>query len=60
MNLGIKPLLVTMGDAAGIGPEIIVKAFAAGELADAVVLGDPAVLRRAWRHASRFGLPQTA
>lgn len=49
----MKPLLVTMGDAAGIGPEIIVKAFQAGELADAVVLGDPAVLRRA-------GSPMTA
>jgi 4-hydroxythreonine-4-phosphate dehydrogenase len=43
----LKPLLVTMGDAAGIGPEIIVRAFLAGALADAVVLGDPAVLRRA-------------
>ena len=43
----MKPLLVTMGDAAGIGPEIIVKAFAAGALKDAVVIGDPAVLRRA-------------
>ncbi|MDO9074936.1 MAG: 4-hydroxythreonine-4-phosphate dehydrogenase PdxA, partial [Rubrivivax sp.] len=42
-----------MGDAAGIGPEIIVRAFQAGELADAVVLGDPAVLRRA-------GSPMTA
>ena len=42
----MKPLLVTMGDAAGIGPEIIAKAFAAGELPDAVVLGDPAVFRR--------------
>ena len=47
------PLLVTMGDAAGIGPEIIVRAFQAGDLADAVVLGDPAVLRRA-------GSPMTA
>ncbi len=47
------PLLVTMGDAAGIGPEIIVRAFQAGALADAVVLGDPAVLRRA-------GSPMTA
>ncbi len=47
------PLLVTMGDASGIGPEIIVKAFRAGELADALVLGDPAVLRRA-------GAPMTA
>jgi 4-hydroxythreonine-4-phosphate dehydrogenase len=42
----MKPLLVTMGDAAGIGPEIIVKAFKAGELADAVVIGDAAVFRR--------------
>ena len=49
----MKPLLVTMGDAAGIGPEIIVRAFLAGELTDAVVLGDPDVLRRA-------GSPMTA
>ena len=45
----MKPLLVTMGDAAGIGPEVIVRAFRAGEMADAVVLGDPGVLRRAGR-----------
>jgi 4-hydroxythreonine-4-phosphate dehydrogenase len=43
----MKPLLVTMGDAAGIGPEIIVKAHRAGALADAVVVGDAGVLRRA-------------
>ena len=49
----MKPLLVTMGDAAGIGPEIIASAFRAGELGHAVVLGDPAVLRRA-------GSPMTA
>lgn len=44
-----KPILITMGDAAGIGPEIIVKAFAdsPAELADCVVLGDVAALRRA-------------
>jgi 4-hydroxythreonine-4-phosphate dehydrogenase len=41
------PLLVTMGDAGGIGPEIIARASAAGALADAVVLGDPGVMRRA-------------
>jgi 4-hydroxythreonine-4-phosphate dehydrogenase len=41
------PLIVTMGDAAGIGPEIIVRAFERGDLADAVVAGDAAVLRRA-------------
>jgi 4-hydroxythreonine-4-phosphate dehydrogenase len=49
----MRPLLVTMGDAAGIGPEIIVKAFALGELDGAVVIGDAAVLRRA-------GSPMTA
>jgi len=49
----MKPLLVTMGDAAGIGPEIIVRAFERGALAQAVVVGDPGVLRRA-------GAPMTA
>jgi 4-hydroxythreonine-4-phosphate dehydrogenase len=48
MTAGMAPrLVVTMGDAAGIGPEIIVRAFERGELADAVVAGDEAVLRRA-------------
>jgi 4-hydroxythreonine-4-phosphate dehydrogenase len=41
------PLVVTMGDAAGIGPEIIVRAFQQGELKDAIVIGDWACLRRA-------------
>jgi 4-hydroxythreonine-4-phosphate dehydrogenase len=40
------PLVVTMGDAAGIGPEIIVRAFQRGALHDALVIGDMAVLRR--------------
>ena len=43
----MKPLLLTMGDAAGIGPELIVKAFEAGQVPDAVVLGDVGVMRRA-------------
>jgi 4-hydroxythreonine-4-phosphate dehydrogenase len=43
----MKPLLVTMGDAAGIGPEIIVRAFNDGQLAGCVVVGDVHVLRRA-------------
>ncbi len=42
-----RPLLVTMGDPAGIGPEIVVRAAAAGALDDAVVVGDVGVLRRA-------------
>ncbi len=43
----MKPLLVTMGDAAGIGPEIIVRAFDDGQLSDCVVVGSVDVLRRA-------------
>lgn len=41
------PVGITMGDAAGIGPEIVVKAWAAGLAAPAVVYGDPGALRRA-------------
>jgi 4-hydroxythreonine-4-phosphate dehydrogenase len=43
----MKPLLLTMGDAVGVGPETVVKAFAQGQLADTVVLGCSQVLRRA-------------
>ena len=44
-----KPLLVTMGDAAGIGPEIIARAFrqAPADMAGCAVVGDVATLRRA-------------
>jgi 4-hydroxythreonine-4-phosphate dehydrogenase len=44
-----KPLLITMGDAAGIGPEIIVRAFhdSPARMAGCVVVGDVATLRRA-------------
>lgn len=41
------PVGITMGDAAGIGPEIIVKACAQGLRAPAVVYGDVSALRRA-------------
>ena len=47
MKRVVKPLLVTMGDAAGIGPEIIFRAFESGELHAAVVVGDIGVMRRA-------------
>ena len=43
----MTPILLTMGDAAGIGPEIIVRAFERGALEGCAVVGDPAVLRRA-------------
>lgn len=44
-----RPLAITMGDPAGIGPEIIAKAFrdAPAELAGCLVAGDVATLRRA-------------
>ena len=47
MSSPLMPMVLTMGDAAGIGPEIIVSAFEQGELHDSVVIGDPAVMRRA-------------
>ncbi len=40
------PVGITMGDAAGIGPEIIVKAYAQGMHAPCVVYGDAGALRR--------------
>lgn len=47
-----SPLLaVTMGDACGIGPEIIAKLFAAGKAPGCLVLGDVGVMRAAASHA---------
>jgi 4-hydroxythreonine-4-phosphate dehydrogenase len=47
----MKPLAITMGDPAGIGPEIIAKAFrdSPGETRGCFVAGDVATLRRAAR-----------
>ena len=47
------PIVLSMGDPCGIGPEIIVKALAAPLSARCVVVGDVAILRRA---ASQCGL----
>ena len=47
MELTSRPLLLTMGDACGIGPEIIVRAFQRGAAAACGVVGDAGVLRRA-------------
>lgn len=46
MNASL-PVGITMGDAAGIGPEIVVKAIAQGLNAPCVVYGDAGALRRA-------------
>jgi 4-hydroxythreonine-4-phosphate dehydrogenase len=43
--MSITPLAITMGDASGVGPEILLRAFASGELGtDLVAVGDLAVL----------------
>jgi 4-hydroxythreonine-4-phosphate dehydrogenase len=51
MMKAFMPMLITLGDAAGIGPEIIVKAFrdAPEQLQGCVVVGDLAVMQRAAR-----------
>ena len=55
----MTPVLVTMGDPAGIGPEIIVKAFEQGALPGCVVVGDVEVMRRAGsRLTARLDHPQ--
>ena len=53
------PLVITMGDPAGIGPEIIAKAFrdAPELLAGAFVAGDEGSLRRAAQSLARGGEP---
>ncbi len=55
-----KPLAITMGDAAGIGPEIIAKAFAvAPDSMDACfVVGDVMTLRRAAALVATRGRPR--
>jgi 4-hydroxythreonine-4-phosphate dehydrogenase len=45
----LAPLLLSMGDACGIGPEIIASTWLREAPTDAVVVGDVAVLRRAVR-----------
>src|SRR5699024_9459629 len=47
------PLGITMGDASGIGPELVVRLFAKGLPYPAVVFGDAGQLRRA---AQQLGL----
>lgn len=54
-NSGLPRIGITIGDAAGIGPEVVVKALSGGALADRcrpVLIGDAAVVRDA---AERFG-----
>lgn len=49
----LKPIAITMGDAAGIGPEIVLKCLADSELSPRpIVIGDAAILRQ---QAARLG-----
>lgn len=47
MSAANRKLLITMGDACGIGPEIAVVAWAAEQQADLCLVGDVGVVRRA-------------
>jgi 4-hydroxythreonine-4-phosphate dehydrogenase len=42
-----RPIALTMGDPAGIGPEILAKLWAEGGLPPALVIGDETIMRRA-------------
>jgi len=55
----MKTLAITQGDPAGIGPEIVAKAFrdAPGDLQGCFVVGDVATLRRAAQVIARPGMP---
>ena len=54
-----RPIAITQGDPAGIGPEIIAKAFrdAPQVTRGCFVVGDPATVRRAARCIAQPGLP---
>ena len=47
--MSTRSVAVTMGDPAGVGPEIVAKVFADGTHEPAIVVGDAAVLARAIR-----------
>jgi 4-hydroxythreonine-4-phosphate dehydrogenase len=55
----MKPLAITQGDPAGIGPEIVAKAFrdASADMHGCFVVGDVATLRRAAQAIVRPGVP---
>jgi 4-hydroxythreonine-4-phosphate dehydrogenase len=55
--LTILPLAISLGDPAGIGPEVVVRALALRPAIPALVFGDPGVLARAARVA---GVPAPA
>ena len=61
MHADKKPIAITIGDAAGIGPEIIVKAFcqAPEQFHNCIVVGDKAVMHRAWQVVAAKSRPMS-
>ena len=59
MKINLKPIAITQGDPAGIGPEIVAKAFrdAPDVLRGCFVVGNVATLRRAAGCIARPGIP---
>ena len=59
MKTNLKPIAITQGDPAGIGPEIVAKAFrdAPDVLRGCFVVGNVATLRRAAGCIARPGIP---
>lgn len=54
---GAVPMAITMGDASGVGPEIVLRLYAAGQISDDVVVyGDAGILRTGAR-LLRFDVP---
>ena len=51
-----RPIAITLGDPAGIGPEIVLKAWAGGQPAPCVVVGDVGLLQRESERL-RLGVP---
>ena len=61
MHADKKPIAITIGDAAGIGPEIIVKAFcqAPEQFHNCIVVGDKAAMHRAWQVVAAKSRPMS-
>src|SRR5947207_2893071 len=57
---GMEPVLaLTLGDVCGIGPEIVARAFAAGDADGCIVVGDAGALRRGIAVAGTRGVVAT-
>src|SRR5947208_12458270 len=53
----MKPIAISLGDPAGIGPEVVARALAERPNVDLLVFGDPGVLARAASAVGVAALP---